>query len=434
VTSKKVTRRLLNITITLLLAACISPMVATPADTTAPGSVVTLSPTVITFSPEATWDIYHPDPHHLWNRLFRELYRRTSEDGKEYGLDSLDPLLWPETTHLLDGPSHQQAVQVLDEFLSTRGEDLLTNPFKRALLQRDLWAVFDWLAWRTDPYTEARRALQERLAQAIRRLALTEDEIRSLPNNYQEAVQARVFPVEYQTGNPKSPFLPITLLESDGPWVCVGREGGPIAMSHTAGFPFFGRSAFLVFIRSPGARQATVELLHVLNTEPHPELPKGTEVALVRQMLLIDQEGKITPSPVVESIQLRHFINGINQTFYQFNLGREGWFAGQSGELMPVDKEFILFQSHGVDLFEFDHVEEAPIPELCFGCHVDEYQGIQGSQSILSFSRARFPLPDRKQPVLFETTPELEARNVTTWKLQHQTWQTLEALWRQGIP
>jgi hypothetical protein len=69
---------------------------------------------------------------------------------------------------------------------------------------------------------------------------------------------------------------------------------------------------------------------------------------------------------------------------------------------MPVDKEFILFQSHGVDPFEFGHVEEAPIPGLCSGCHVEAYQEIQGAQSILSYSRARFPLPDGKHPVLFE--------------------------------
>ena len=36
---------------------------------------------------------YHPDPDHMWNRLFRQLFGRTDGDGQEFGLDSLDPLL-----------------------------------------------------------------------------------------------------------------------------------------------------------------------------------------------------------------------------------------------------------------------------------------------------------------------------------------------------
>src|SRR4030095_4787915 len=63
------------------------------------------------------WSMYAPDPDHLWNRVFRQLYRRTTLDGKEYGSDELDPLLWFDTTYLLNGTSHQQAIQVLDEFL-----------------------------------------------------------------------------------------------------------------------------------------------------------------------------------------------------------------------------------------------------------------------------------------------------------------------------
>ena len=84
--------------------------------------------------------IYDPDPQHLWNRLHRALWVRTGRDGKEYGHDRLDPLLWSETKHLLQGNSHEQAVAVLDEFLAEHGEKLVKDPLKRAILQRDLWA------------------------------------------------------------------------------------------------------------------------------------------------------------------------------------------------------------------------------------------------------------------------------------------------------
>lgn len=99
--------------------------------------------------------VYDPNPNHLWNRIFRQLHVRKAWDEREYGGDVLDPLLWGETHYLITGPSHQQALSVLDKFLSTHGERLITDPLKRALLQRDLWAVFEWAS---DPlYVEWKR-------------------------------------------------------------------------------------------------------------------------------------------------------------------------------------------------------------------------------------------------------------------------------------
>src|SRR6185295_7128064 len=63
--------------------------------------------------------LYDPRPDHIWNRLYRRFYIRTAGDGKEFGNDTLDPLLWATTKYLITGPSHQQAVTLLDEFLST---------------------------------------------------------------------------------------------------------------------------------------------------------------------------------------------------------------------------------------------------------------------------------------------------------------------------
>lgn len=48
--------------------------------------------------------LYDPDPQHLWNRLHRHLQVRTAADGREFGLDEVDPLLWSETRRLLSGP------------------------------------------------------------------------------------------------------------------------------------------------------------------------------------------------------------------------------------------------------------------------------------------------------------------------------------------
>jgi len=193
-------------------------------------------------SPEdkPAWSIYDPDPDHLWNRVFRQLYRRTTPDGAEYGSDELDPLLWFDTTYLLRGPSHRQAIQVLDEFLDSQAEDLIREPLKRAMFQRDLWAVFDWLASQAEPYPSQRQALETRLAHIIRRVALSKDEIASLPDNYTLEAEARTFPADVPADHPETAFLPSDLFLPDSAWVPMGREGGPIAMTHTEGFPFFG--------------------------------------------------------------------------------------------------------------------------------------------------------------------------------------------------
>jgi len=56
-------------------------------EVTAPVSQVELTSNTI------DWTIYDPDPEHPWNRVFGQFYRRIAKDGKEYGMDELDPLL-----------------------------------------------------------------------------------------------------------------------------------------------------------------------------------------------------------------------------------------------------------------------------------------------------------------------------------------------------
>ena len=399
-------------------------------------------PPQITATPQATetipisenpsWNVYAPDPDHIWNRIFRQFYRRTTADGKEYGLGELDPLLWFDTTYLLNGVSHQRAIRVLEEFLTTQAETLIDDPLKRAMFQRDLWAVFDWLAFQSDPYPSQRQAIETRLAQIIKRVALTKGQILSLPDNYALAVQSNAFPGNYQADNPKAAFLPYDLLEPDSAWVPVGREGGPIAMAHTSEFPFFGRSVFLVFVRSPNGRTATLDFIRSLNTDPHPVLNIGSDVALVRQMLLIDDQGNPVLSSLVETIQIRHF--NPEQIFHEFELDRTRLLNGYPDAFNLKTDLFMLFFSQG-DMFEGAHGPElrATIPDVCKACHLNVPTVLDGGniQSILSYSRANFPLPDNQRPVLLATTRMDEAQTVIKWKHNHHTWKSLKTLWNQ---
>ncbi|SVD06914.1 uncharacterized protein METZ01_LOCUS359768, partial [marine metagenome] len=88
--------------------------------------------------------IFHPDADHLWNQLHAALFVRVDQAGQQYGHDAVDPLLWPGTSgFLLQGKSHTQAIRLLDQFIGKEGAKLIKDPVKRAVMQHDLWAVFD---------------------------------------------------------------------------------------------------------------------------------------------------------------------------------------------------------------------------------------------------------------------------------------------------
>ena len=178
--------------------------------------------------------IYDPNPAHPWNRLYESLFVRTDSDGKKYGFDELDNLFWYDTKQLLVEPSHHQAIIALNEFLNQHEERLIRDPIRRALLQRDLWEMFDWSA--SLPYWKfplQRKELQSRLASAIHRLALSTNEIASLPDNY--AVAETNHWVD----------LPQGLFQTNSDWVTINvGYGRSSARLHTQGFPFGGRPCF----------------------------------------------------------------------------------------------------------------------------------------------------------------------------------------------
>lgn len=383
---------------------------------------------------QSAWSIYDPDPVHPWNRVFRQLYQRTDANGHEHGSGELDPLLWFDSNHLLTGDSHRQTLQVLDEFLSADAHTLIQDPLKRALFQRDLWAVFDWAASQEEPHAMERKVLQVRLAGIMKRVALSKAEIQALPNNYELALKSASYPAAFQEDQPETVFLPAGLFRSGSDWIVAGRKGGPAAMTHTEAFPFFGRSVFYVFVRSPNGREGTLEFIDALNRQPNPITPVGTQVALVRRMLLIDDRGELALSPLVETIQLRHF--GPAQTFYELELDRRRLFDGEAGGLVPNDDLFMLFMGHG-DVFENSLPElQVAIPRICKACHFESSSMLHSgaTHSIISYSREPFPLSGNERPVLFASTTDEEAQTVMAWKQSHDTWRSLGMYWTQSTP
>lgn len=400
---------------------------------------------------------YSSDCDHIWNRLFRLFYLRHGRDGRQYGGDELDPYLWRETRYLLDGSSHDQALKLLDEFLQQHSERLITDPLKRGLFQRDLLAVNDWLSLPNDEQAQGRSELQKRIAQVIRRVALTEDQIRKLPDNYADAVRAQVFPRNDDPADPQRPFLPADLFDPKGPWVALGEQHRrPVASDHLEFFN--GRSIFLVFFQVPGGRVKTLEYLAKLRTIPKtwgpnpdmlpflrdgqadlaglvpypepPQFPIGTRMALVRQMVLISSGGDPMRTHLTESVQMRVYrairfdLGGTgthSQDFFEFRISREGLLSGQGGGLRAIaagEKEFAFFRADGNDVFESEgekpESQEGITLLTCSGCHE-----FAGTRSFISYSRHRFGAGIGTPPKLIESNPDREAAVQTAWFVQH---------------
>jgi hypothetical protein len=420
--------------------------------------------------------IYDPNPNQLWNRLNATLFERTAPDGKKFGLDELDILYWSSTTNLLAGTSRRKALAILDEFLQTHGEKQIHDPLKRALLQRDLWELFDWsTGYTSSPDGKlARRKLQSRLAMAIRRLALTTNEIAALPDNYARSTKI------------SAPDLPAGLNQTNGDWLSVSDQNDLLtAPTHVGSFR--GHSTFQVLVRFPEGRQAAIAYLDQLRrfehvwiyetnnfattNEPHeilslnpnlPLFPTNTEWALVRRMSVIDADGNIQPTPVMENVQMRRYygfgeptvemVTNLNGyvvpvgippiKFYEFQMDRR-----QNGELRELgqnekDFNFVHFMGMGVDQFEYtprNASNEVAVPDsarlqsvtlnTCMTCHSGPgLFSVNSYTRSLSFFSESPQRPANLTPLDFDR----EIKNTIFWKQRQFDWGLLQGTWRQG--
>lgn len=418
--------------------------------------------------------LFHAAPQHISNRLYRVLHVRTRPDGKQYGFDALDPLLWTETNYLLEGKSHQQAIALADEFLRTHAQRQITDPLKRAILQRDLWAVLDWADQpnepdQTDlPHQPERRELISRLAPIVRSLALSAEELATLPDTYARALQLREFPAAYDSANPNRAFLPPELFDAHGPWVCLGPPSPDLA-APAHDMSFTARSVFLVFARLPGGRDATLAYfkqladmktpLFVRMKDPNwpqpmdvwnpqiPQFPEGTEFALVRKLVLPDRDGRLHVTSIVESLQIRHYTDiphvdpmasrdvNVAQHFQApsaMELSRTLLFSENHSGLRGItasDPPFLILpvMANGSDEIEdpFMRTHTYSPFVVCTSCHLGP-----GIQSMMSFSFRGNPGEGPVlSPRLAETTPSEESQKVMQWAQTQQKWKDLLRSW-----
>jgi len=293
---------------------------------------------------------YDPNPHHPWNELHQALFTwhpLASDQAEEH---EGDPLFWPLPKEAWDKWTvSKELAGCIDRF----NEKLIQDPLKRAMLQHDVWMFLDGLEGlpmgntRTYPMGEEteRNALRQKLVPILRQLALTSEEIRSLPDNYSQAVKAKVYPPFPDPKDAEQPFLPPDLWEQESSWVLVGREDEALLAEEHVKL-VRGRSAFFILLALPEGRKATLDYLttlrslHQISSPPKP--PVGTRVILLRRAFLLDPKGVPQLSPLTEEIRMRVSIEATDPGaagLFEFHLVRSQLFSGRTVGLRTSKSE-----------------------------------------------------------------------------------------------
>jgi hypothetical protein len=244
----------------------------------------------------------------------------------------------------------------------------------------------------------------------------------------------------------------------------------------------FTNSTFLIFLKLPGGREATLvflkqlatmkEPLFIPNTDektkrsfpylPQPEIPawpKGTEVALVRRALLIDSKLRVVASPLTESIQIRVIalnppqltaviLNKVSSrnanewhAAFEFQLRRKELFKGKNGGLRDVSAERDFktgFNSHPWDEFGKEASPAAvqgifptrsqPFKQnrdSCITCH-----NFPGVYSFNSLGSVPSRLLDREEMARFSKIRVPESRSIVEVEKAAIAWKEEQVAWK----
>lgn len=260
------------------------------------------------------WAQNTADPY---DALYDVIMVRKDSDGKSYATNEVGPLIYGRSKFPFDDVTFPKLTAALEQFNALSDAQIKAyGTVKRALLQRHLWVVFDATIpndYKPPTHLDRRQAAQEMLAKLISRVALTKDEILALPDTRAATIKAGGFPQKHDPADRFKPFLPADLYAKNSSWVCLGKAGKPDT-DHARIDRW--RSAFFQFVRLPGGRDATLEYIGKLNDRE--AFPVGTQFALIDQAFLISDKGELVLSPVINSIQLRAYLD-VTMTHLQAN-------------------------------------------------------------------------------------------------------------------
>jgi hypothetical protein len=291
---------------------------------------------------EAPEKIYSDNPDDSWNRIFYYLFSRrvtahlTADfpegapfrevDGllqalhlqmstrtferNETGDRAIDPL-YPSflvddgIRVVLRNPAYERFRKALEGGLR---DTAARSPMARGMMQNDLWSAYD-IVFRYQHYEQqgqyelAQRRLEvlDLLGQMMRKVALTPEEIRGLPNNYSAAKTKRPLP---------------DLFGKDSGWVEV--QWFPQRM-HDASADY--RRVTRVFLKPARAPQDMQKFLNDFRGENNGPIGRLEGVALVIQPLVIDMRGELVATNVTTDVQFRMFEKTSEGAFQRTRIG-----------------------------------------------------------------------------------------------------------------
>lgn len=269
--------------------------------------------------------VYAQDANDSWNRLFCFLFSRRMEvrlsdefpegapftkagvevnllragrqvstqtfERYELGDRAIDPL-YPGSLDgaaarlVLRDPNYAEFTKALREAILDKGA---RPPMARALMQSDLWSAYDIFYVPFLPADEKtlgarRRLVVDLLARLIRKIALTPDEIKALPDSYAAAMPQYSLPDVFHqnSGWIEVQWFPQRQHDSD------------------AGF----RRVSRIFVK-PSHPPSDVQKF--LDERPGQNAADLDGIVLVMQLLLVDNQGNVRPTALTNDVRVLHY-------------------------------------------------------------------------------------------------------------------------------
>ena len=287
---------------------------------------------------------------HAWDQARDIFYVRQFSTGEVFEHPHAFAPPWKEFVPFVhDAAFHEQVLARLEAVEKLPPAQMEEQPAARRLIfLGDLWPVFDELQGAlvevprdkeaTAKAIRRRDELLRRVAGLMKRLELTEDEVRALPNAFQLVGDKKLYPKAFDPSSPSEPFFPVELLDKDGPWVTYSSDKEPSAGGTAHMSVVKQRSLFTLHLRTPDGRDGGEKFLRDwTESEGKMLIPQETTLALLRRALVPTRSGKLLVSPFVESLQLIVVTPSQDQHF-KFTLDRSEFVAGKLG-LKPLGKD-----------------------------------------------------------------------------------------------
>ena len=407
-------------------------------------------------SEETPAPIYSDNPNDPWNRIFSCLFSRHVDarlsdefpegapfrefadffhlrvsarvfDRTETGDRAIDPLYAPPANspegsrQLLIEPRYSEFTGALQEALR---KPTPRPTIARAMMQSDLWSAYDLLYWplfpedRNTELDRHKRVISDLIAQLTVKLALTPEEIQSLPNNFGHARSQDSLP---------------DLFNPNGQW--FEFQYIPDRMhDEAAGF----RRVTRLFVKATPTPRDKRKFLGAFRDDPEKACAQLDGAALIIQPLLIDTQGNLVPTHLTTDVQVRLFTKTSEGNFVKTEL-RLGELSRRlmlrdpaSGGLTSEDENSPTYLSSGGEYgfaspVSVEANDKNPSPILvkqrtrCAHCHGTDLT------SLMSFNFARDP-HSRPAPItIFDPAAHQAADYVISRKLRRPEWKVLHA-------